>query len=136
MKAVLEIFQFCIKGYCLWKCKFSHTMCPELGFQIASNWQYIGKITITSQLADMTSLPIFWRWRVSFVNFSYWSKFHVNIITGSRVMIICLYKGLTRYSIFGNTPVWVLPNNWRLGRVSDTKFGTNISNEMLLNTAK
>ena len=36
----------------------------------------------------------------------------------------------------GNTPVCVLPDIWRLERVRDTKFGTNISNEMLLNAAK
>ena len=30
----------------------------------------------------------------------------------------------------------VFPNIWRLGGVRDTKFGTNISNEMLLHAAK
>ena len=38
----------------------------------------------------------FWRRFVSLVNFSYWSKFHVNIIIGSGVMTIFFYKGLTR----------------------------------------
>ena len=33
---------------------------------------------------------------VSLVNFIYWSKFHVNIITGSGVMTAFVYKGLTR----------------------------------------
>lgn len=32
----------------------------------------------------------------------------------------------------GNTPAWVLPNIWRLGQVRDTKLGTNVSNEILL----
>ena len=41
-------------------------------------------------------------------------------------MTIFLYKGLTRNSENGNTPVWVLPNIWRLEWVSDTKFGTNV----------
>ena len=40
-----------------------------------------------------------------FCNFSYWSKFHVIIITGSRVVTIFLYKGLTRNPDIGNTPV-------------------------------
>ena len=31
---------------------------------------------------------IFWRCFISLVNFSYWSKFHVNIITGSGIMTI------------------------------------------------
>ena len=67
---------------------------------------------------------------VSLVKFSYWSKFHVNIITGSRVMTIFFYKGLTT-----NTPVWVLHNIWRLRQLKATKFDTNVSNEMLLNSA-
>ena len=33
---------------------------------------------------------------VSLVTFSYWSKFHVNIITGSGIITIFFYKGLTR----------------------------------------
>ena len=40
--------------------------------------------------------------RVSLVTFSYWSKFHINIITGSGVPEI------------GNTLVWAMPNIWRL----------------------
>ena len=49
----------------------------------------------------------FWRCFVSLIKFSCWSKFHVNIITGSGVMIIFLYKRLTRNPEIGNTPVWV-----------------------------
>ena len=78
----------------------------------------------------------FWRCFVSFVKFSYWSKFHINIIAGSGILTIFFYKGLTRNPEIGNTPVWVLSNIWRLGRVMDTKFGTNVSNRMLLNAAK
>ena len=33
-------------------------------------------------------------------------------------------------------PVFVLPNIGRLGQVSDTKFGTNVSHKKLLNAAK
>ena len=36
----------------------------------------------------------------------------------------------------GNIPVLVFPNIWRLGRVKDTKFGTNVSNKILLNATK
>ena len=79
-----------------------------------------------------------WLCFVSLVNFSYCSKFHVNIIIffGSGVMTISFYKGLTRNPEIGNTIVWVLPNIWRLGQVRNTKFGTNISNKMLLDAAK
>ena len=81
-------------------------------------------------------VKIFRRCFVSLVKFSYCSKFHVNIITGSRIVTIFFYKGLTRNLETGNTPIWVLPDTWRLGRVMDNKFGKNVFNRMLLNAAK
>ena len=93
-------------------------------------------MTMTSQFADMTLSPNFWRLFAFLVEFSYWSMFHVNIIIGSGVLTILIHKGLTRNQEIGNTPVWVLPNTWRLGWVRDSKLGTNVSYEMLLNAAK
>ena len=78
----------------------------------------------------------FWFCFVSLIKFSYWSKLHVNIITGSGVMTISFYKGLTRNREIWNPPIWVLPNICRLGQVTNTKFGANVSNEMLLNAVK
>ena len=62
---------------------------------------------MTSQSADMTSLSNFFDFIffAFLVKFSYWSKFHVNIITGSGVMPIFFYKGLTRNPEIRNTPV-------------------------------
>ena len=71
-----------------------------------------------------------------FLKRSYWSKFHVNIITSSRVMAIFFYNGLTRNLEIENTPIRNLSYIWRLGQVGNTKFVTNVSNEMLLNAAK
>ena len=91
-------------------------MRPESGLdgcKLAINWKKDNDVAIC----------------VSLVIFSYWSKFHVNIMTGSGVMTIFIYKGLTRNSEIGNTPIWVLPNIWRQGIVRDTKFGTNVSNK-------
>ena len=51
------------------------------------------------------------------------------------IMRIFFYKGLTRNLEIGITP-WVLRNIGRLGPVMDTKFGTMVSNRMLLNAAK
>ena len=73
---------------------------------------------------------------MSFIKFSYWSKFYGNIITSSGVLTISFYKGLTGNSEIRNTPVLTLLNIWRLGQVRNIKFGTNISNKMLLNAAK
>ena len=107
-------------------------MHPEYGFLIAPNWRQIGKITMTSQFANMRPSSIF----VFLVKFSCWSKFYVNIITGYGLMTIFFYKELTRNPEIGNTLVWILPNIWRLRRVRDTKFGTDVFNEMLLNATK
>ena len=50
-------------------------------------------MAITSQFSDMTSsLIFFWRCFVSLVKFSYWSKFHVNIINGSGIMTISFIR--------------------------------------------
>ena len=78
----------------------------------------------------------FWHCCVSLVKFSFWYKFHVIIMTASEVMTISVYKGLTRNLEIWNTPVWVLRNIWRLWWVSDTRYGMNVSNKILLNTAK
>ena len=51
-------------------------------------------------------------------------------------MTVFFYKGLNRNPDLENIPVWVVPNIWRMGQVRDAKFGTNISNEMLLNAVK
>ena len=75
------------------------------------------------------------RCRVSLVKFSFWSKFHVNIMTGFGVMTIFVYKGLTRNPEIGNTPIWVLPNIRKLGHVRDNKFSTNVSNKKLQGAA-
>ena len=113
------------------------TLCPESGLQTAPNWPKIKKMTMMLQFSGMTSSSkFFWRCFVYLVKFSYWSKFHVNIIAGSWIITIFFYKGLTRNLEIGNTPVWVLPNIWRLGQVMDTKFSTNVSNKILLNATK
>ena len=51
-------------------------------------------------------------------------------------MTILDCKGLTRNPEIGNTPKLVLLNICRLGPVRDTKLGTNVSKNMLLNAAK
>ena len=79
---------------------------------------------------------IFWDCFVYLVKLSYWSKFHVNIITSSGVITIFFYKWLTRNPKIGNTPIWVLPNIYRFGQVRDTKFSTDVSIEILLNAEK
>ena len=101
----------------------------------SSFWIAPSRIAI-SWKDDKTSSSIFLKLlSISLVKFSYWFKFLVNIITGSGVMAILIYKEL-KSQIIGNIPIWVLPNNWRLKQVRNTKFGTNVSKKMLLNAAK
>ena len=112
-------------------------MHPESGFpdcfKLAINWKNDNDITICRY--DVI-VKFFWCCFVSLVKFSYWSKFHVNIITGSGVMTIFIDKELTRNPEIRNIFVWVLPNIGRLGQVRDTKFGMNVCNEMILNAEK
>ena len=61
-------------------------------------------MAMTSQFADMTSSSIFLGRFAFLVKFSYWSKFHVNIITGSGVMIIFFDKRLTSILEIGIAP--------------------------------
>ena len=81
-------------------------------------------------------VKLFWRCFVSLVMLSYRSMFHVNIFTGSGVMTILFYKRLTRIPEMGNTPVWVLPNIWRLGKLRKPHLACFISFKMLLNATK
>ena len=105
-------------------------MHPESSSRIAPNWPWIGKMTMVSQFAGMTSSSNFFD--VDFFDSS-------SLVTGPSFMSILplvlelSYKGLTRSLEIRNTPVWVLPNIWRLERLRDTNSGTNVSNEILPN---
>ena len=95
------------------------------GFRMAANWPDMTSIFFVVDGFLLSSLVT-----------SYWPKFHVNILTGSGVMTVFVCKWLTRNPEIGHTPVWVLPNIWRLKRDKDTKFGRNVSSKRLLNTTK
>ena len=105
-------------------------MHPESGFPIALNWPKLGKVIGTSQFTNMTLLPIFLCCCIFVVKFNYCSKFHFNIITGSGVIAIFVYKILIENLEIGIIPVWILPN-WGelggLGWVRDTRFGTKVT---------
>ena len=60
--------------------------CPKL----AINWKNGNDVMLFRSEAIF---KCFWCYFVSLVKFSCWSQFHVNIITGSRVMTISFYKG-------------------------------------------
>ena len=125
-----------IKDYCWWKCK-CYRLCSGIRLldlsKLVINWKYNNDVKICWYDVITT---FFWRGFISLIKFTYWSKFYVNIITGSGVITIFSYKRLTRNPEIGNTAVWVLPNIWRLGQVRDTKFGMDVSNKMVVKAAK
>ena len=71
-------------------------------------------MTMTPQFADDTSLS----------NLFDIANLFSSLVIGSSFMSVT--KGLTRNPEIENTPVCVLPNIWRLGRVRDNKFGMNV----------
>ena len=114
------------------------TLCPESGLRTAPNWPKIRKMTMTSQFSDMTSTSIFFDVVLFLLS---------SLVTDPSFMSISsLVLELWQLSLLirdwpenpeiGNTPVWALPNIWRLKQVRNTKFGTKVSNKMLLNSAK
>ena len=100
--------------------------------QIGHKSENYNDITICQ---DDVIINFFWRRFVFLVKFR-WCKFQVNIITGSGITAIYFYKGWTKNTEIEKKNILVLPNIWRLEQVRDTKFGTDIFNEMLLNAAK
>ena len=106
---------------------------PLDGSKLVKNLKTDNDVTI---FRNDVNVKLFWRCFAFLVSFSYWSDFYVNIITGSGIMTIFFYKGLIRNPEIENIPAWVLSNIWRLEQVMDNKFGTNVSNRMLLNASK
>ena len=82
----------------------------------------------------MTSSSNFFDALFFLIKFSYWSKFYVNIITGSKLLTL-LWRTDQKSGIWKYLPL-SFPKIWRLGRVRDTKVCTIISNKMLLNAVK
>ena len=56
-------------------------------------------------------------WLFSLVKFSYWSKFHVKITTGSGTMTTLSYNGLTRNLEIENTPSGFCPISEDCGKL-------------------
>ena len=79
--------------------------------KLAKNKKNGNDVTITRHDVN---IKFFSRCFVSLVKSSYLPKFHVNIITGSGIMTIFFFKGLTR----------------------NLEIGKNVCNRMLLNAAK
>ena len=83
-----------MKGDFYWKCKFS--MHLKSGFRMAPNWSKIGKMTMTSQLADITSSLTF---------FDVVLFFLLSLVTGPSFMSISsLVLELWQFSFIRDWP--------------------------------
>ena len=85
----------------------------------------IVKIMVETWNLKLVIVYFFWHFSVFLIKFSYWLKFHANVITGSGVSIsvtISFYKGLTRNPEIRNTTVSVLLDICRLVWARNTKF--------------
>ena len=110
-------FSFCkIKAYYEWKHKF-YRLCVRNSASVLlqivhklEKWQWRHNFPTWRH-------SHFWRSFVSLVKCSYLSKFHFNIITGSGFMTIFSFLQWAQNPEIRNTPVWFLPNIWRLRRV-------------------
>ena len=103
------------------------------GCKLVINWKKDNDVTICRHDAIV---KYFWRFRVSLVKFRYSSMFHVNVMTGSRVMKILFYKNWPETQKLKIQPSEFCPISGDWGKVRDTKFGTNVFHKKLLNTAK
>ena len=75
-------------------------------------------------------VKVFWDCVVSLVKISYWSKFHVNIVTGSGVKTVFFQKGLTgiRKSEIPPSKFFAISGDW-------DELRMNVSDKVLLNAA-
>ena len=90
--------------------------------KLAINWNNDNNVTI---FRDEVIVHLFlWCCFISLFNFLHWSKFHVNIMTGSGVMTISYYKGLSRNPETRNNTVWVLPisGGWGEREISNSAW--------------
>ena len=111
------------------------TLCSKAGLWIAPNWPKLREITMTLQFSDMV-------WTSTFFDVALFLL--SRLVTGPSFMSIsALTLELWQFSFIKDWPeirnrkypVCVFPNIWRLELVRDTKFGMNVSNKILLNTA-
>ena len=77
-------------------------MRPESGFQLLQIGRKLEKLQWRHNFSIWRQIQFFLTLFVSLVKFSYLAKFDVNIITGSGVMTISFYKGLTRNLVIRN----------------------------------
>ena len=117
---------FKVKRDYWWKCKFmdhaSQIRPPDVcNFSIS----FFSKKSDATSCRHYVIIEIFCNRSVSPFKFCYCSRFHVNMMTGSGVKTILVYKELTENPEIRKTNVWILPNIWKVVRVRIPK--SNVS---------
>ena len=133
---ISSAFSFCkIKGYCYWKYKFYRLWDrnPASGlFQISHKSK---KLQWRHNLLTWSHVHFFLFFLFLFSGLVTGPIF-ISILLGSGVITVLFYNRLIRNPDIRNTLICVLTHIWRLGWVRNTKFGTNVFNEKLLNATK
>ena len=83
---------FKIKAWCYWKCQFYKLCIQNQASALLQIGHKLEKMTLMSQFTEMKLSSIFWRFFVSLVKFSHWSKFQIEVITGSGIIAIFFIK--------------------------------------------
>ena len=79
--------------------------------KLAINQKSDNEVANMTKFADITPLSFFLLYYfVSLVNFIYWSRIHINNLTGSGVIIIFVYNELTKNPEIANNLLCILPN--------------------------
>ena len=91
-----SVIGFCkTKSYHYLKCKYCRSCARNPVSGLLQTGHKLEKLTMNPIFAGLTSLPNFWRCRVSLFNFRYLFRLHINIITGSGIIVIFVYKRFT-----------------------------------------
>ena len=108
-------------------------LCSESSLWTAPNWSKIKKWQWHHNFLTWRQRQLFLT-LFFFVKFSCWSKFHVNIITGSAIMTISFYKGLTRNPEIPPSELCPISGDWgelwmpNLARMSLTEYYWKLQN--------
>ena len=122
VKAVIDTFSSVFTSCKIFQVTFNKNVCfidQASGIRLSDcsklsiNRKNYNDLTICRHDVIVSFLKFF----VSLTKFSYWSKFHVDIIADAGVMKVFFYKGLTRNPEIGNSPSEFCPISGDWGKL-------------------
>ena len=109
-------------------------MRPESGFRIAPNWQWQWCHNFWHEVI----VKFLWLCFFSLVKFSYWSRFHVNIITGSELWQFLFIRDSPEIRKSKKTPSEFCPisGDWGEWRIPNLAWTSLIKYYAILQNAR